>query len=144
MRIIIFCIELTIAANAGQKTFEPARRAQRTNHGRTLLICTQDSLFASVSTVRTTEYTEWQWPLSGIHSIMMVKSAQSGEGSVCTPRALPLSLYLPSQTKLWYTLQVRGQILYISPISPLPLYVRYGQYPLLFACFLGGRGKHLY
>jgi hypothetical protein len=23
---------------------------------------------------------EWQWPLSGIHSIMMIKSAQSGEG----------------------------------------------------------------
>ncbi len=28
--------------------------------------------------------TEWQWPLSGTHSIMMVKSAQPGEGG-CTP-----------------------------------------------------------
>ncbi len=23
-----------------------------------------------------TEYTEWQWPFSGVHSIMMLKSAQ--------------------------------------------------------------------
>jgi hypothetical protein len=23
-------------------------------------------------------HTEWQWPLSGVHSIMMVKSAQPG------------------------------------------------------------------
>ncbi len=27
----------------------------------------------------TTEYTEWQWPLSGVHSIMMEKLAQAGE-----------------------------------------------------------------
>jgi hypothetical protein len=31
------------------------------------------------------EYTEWQRPLSGVHSIMMVKSAQPGEGGGCTP-----------------------------------------------------------
>ncbi len=36
-------------------------------------------------------HTEWQCP----HSIMMVKSTQS--------------LYLPSQAKLWCTLQLRGQ-----------------------------------
>jgi hypothetical protein len=26
-------------------------------------------------------HTEWQWPFSGVHSIMMEKSAQSGEGA---------------------------------------------------------------
>ncbi len=31
-----------------------------------------------------TEYTELQWLLSGVHSIMMVKSAQPGGGG-CTP-----------------------------------------------------------
>jgi hypothetical protein len=31
-------------------------------------------------------YAEWQWPLSGVHSIMMVKSPQSGgDGGACPP-----------------------------------------------------------
>jgi hypothetical protein len=33
----------------------------------------------------TTEYTDWKLPLSGVHSIMMEKSAQAGEGAGCTP-----------------------------------------------------------
>jgi hypothetical protein len=37
--------------------------------------------------------------------------------------AHPFSLYLPSRTELWFTLQLRGQILYTPPISTLPLYV---------------------
>ncbi len=28
---------------------------------------------------------DWQWPLSGVHSIMMVNSAQPGEGGKCAP-----------------------------------------------------------
>ncbi len=42
------------------------------------------SIFSSVSV---TEYTEWQWPLSGVHSIMMQNSSQAGEGEGggCTP-----------------------------------------------------------
>jgi hypothetical protein len=32
-----------------------------------------------------TEYTEWQWPLSGVLSIMRVKSAQAGGGGGCMP-----------------------------------------------------------
>jgi hypothetical protein len=40
---------------------------------------------------------EWQWLVSGVHSIMMVKSAQPGEGGA----ALSLSLCLPSRAKLW-------------------------------------------
>jgi hypothetical protein len=42
---------------------------------------------------------------SGVHSIMVVKSAPPGEGG-----GAPLSLYLPSRAKLWGTLQLRGQI----------------------------------
>ncbi len=40
--------------------------------------------------------TQWQSPLYGVHSIMMVNPS--------------LSLYLPSRPKLWCTLQLRGQI----------------------------------
>ncbi len=29
-------------------------------------------------------HTEWQWPLSGVHFVMMEKSAQPGEGVGCT------------------------------------------------------------
>jgi hypothetical protein len=29
--------------------------------------------------------TAWQWSLSGVHSIMRVKSAQHGEGGGCMP-----------------------------------------------------------
>ncbi len=32
-------------------------------------------------------YTEWQLPLSDVHSIMMEKLAQAGEGGGCTPIA---------------------------------------------------------
>jgi hypothetical protein len=46
---------------------------------------------------RTTDYTDWQWPLSGLHSIMMEKSAHPGDGGGV--HALPLSLYLPSRAK---------------------------------------------
>ncbi len=48
--------------------------------------------------------TEWQWPLSGVHSIMMVKSAQPGEGGGV--HALPLSLYPPSRGKFWCMLRL--------------------------------------
>ncbi len=66
-------------------------------------------------------HTEWQWPLSSVHSIMMEKSAQAGEDWGCTPN--PLSLYPTSCTKfvVYGTLQLRGR--YTLPISPLPLYI---------------------
>jgi hypothetical protein len=35
---------------------------------------------------------DWQWPLPGVYSNMMVNSAHPGEGGVCV-QALPLSLY---------------------------------------------------
>jgi hypothetical protein len=52
---------------------------------------------------------EWQEPLSGVHSTVMVISAQLGEGWG-TLHALSLSLYLPSRAKLWCTIQLRLQI----------------------------------
>ncbi len=51
---------------------------------------------------------------------MMEKLAQPGDG--VGVHAHHLSVYLPSRTKFWCTLQLRGQIHY-PPISSLPLYV---------------------
>ncbi len=53
-------------------------------------------------------HTEWQRSVYVVHSVMMEKSAQPGEGGGM--HAHPLSLYLPSRSKRWYTLQLRGQI----------------------------------
>ncbi len=53
--------------------------------------------------------TEWQRPLSGVHSIMMEKLVPAGEGGRCTD-AQTLSLHLSSRTKLQCTLQLSGQI----------------------------------
>jgi hypothetical protein len=44
-------------------------------------------------------HTEWQWLISGVHSIMMEKSAPAGESGAGS-QAHRLSLYLPSSTKL--------------------------------------------
>jgi hypothetical protein len=52
-------------------------------------------------------HTEWQLPLSGVHSIMMEKLARPGEGGKCT---LPLPLYLPSRAKLRCMTKLRWQI----------------------------------
>ncbi len=39
--------------------------------------------------VETTENTEWQWPLSGVHSITREKSTQAGEsGGACPPPSI--------------------------------------------------------
>jgi hypothetical protein len=66
-------------------------------------------------------HTEWQRPLSGVHSILIEKSALAGEGGGV--HAHHCSLYLPSRAKLWCTLQLRGQIhsssFYSTPISTL-------------------------
>jgi hypothetical protein len=54
------------------------------------------------SVVLPTEYTEWYWSLSGVHSIMMEKLAQPG--------ARPPPLIRPSPVKLQCTLQLSWQI----------------------------------
>ncbi len=43
-------------------------------------------------------HAEWQWPFSGVHSIMMVKSAQPGEGGVTTTSPFTLSTIA---SKVW-------------------------------------------
>jgi hypothetical protein len=53
---------------------------------------------------------------------MIEKLAQADEG--WGVHAHPLSLYLPSRTKLWCTLQLKGQI--HPPISTIPQYVLCG------------------
>ncbi len=60
---------------------------------------------------------------SGVHSIMMEKSAQAAEeGSAIHTH--PLSLYLPSRTKLWRTLQLRGQVIFVL-CGRIPCYSHY-------------------
>jgi hypothetical protein len=41
-----------------------------------------------------TEYAEWQWPFSGVHSIVMEKLAQAGKGWGGRPPFYTLSLFL--------------------------------------------------
>jgi hypothetical protein len=63
---------------------------------------------------------EWQRPLSGVHSIMMEKLAQAG---VCGGvHAHPLSLYLPSRTKLqFYAVAERADTLPLFHLYPYVL-----------------------
>ena len=69
--------------------------------------CVLQNLFGKLFVVdETTEYTEWQWPLSGVHSIMMVKSAHPGEGGGARPP--PFSLSIPSQAKLSVRSSLQG------------------------------------
>jgi hypothetical protein len=53
---------------------------------------------------------DWQWPLSGVYSIMMVNSAQAGEGGV---HGAWFPLFTPSTITskvLVYSFKLRGQI----------------------------------
>ncbi len=59
--------------------------------------------------------TEWRWPLSGVHSIMMVKSSQPGEGGRCTP-SLFHSIYHHEQS---FGVRSNWEGRYSTPISPI-------------------------
>ncbi len=69
-------------------------------------------------------HTEWQWPLSGAHSIMMEKSAPPGEGGGVHSTPSTLSLYC-----IFHHVQSCGvcscswEVRYTPPIFTLPLYV---------------------
>ncbi len=84
-------------------------------------------------TVYPTEYIhkDWQWPLSGEHSIMMVKSAQPGEGGVARPP--PFTLSTITCKVLVYAPAERADTLHISPLR---LYVLCG-----LSIGSGGRDK---
>ncbi len=55
-----------------------------------------------------TDYIEYQWPLSGVHSIMRVKSAQAGEGGGACPPPFIIST-ITCKVALHCTLQLKGQ-----------------------------------
>jgi hypothetical protein len=71
-----------------------------------------------------TEYTQRQWPLSGVHPIMRVKSSQTGEGGGVGGRTFfPFTISVPSRAKLWCTLQLRWEIHYPYFSSTPTVYV---------------------
>ncbi len=88
--------------------------------------CSTDTEFSiHVNSVPNTEYTEWQWPLSTVHFIMRVKTAQAGEGWECKPTSFPYIYYhiqICCVSSCW-----EGR--YAPPISPLSLYVLCGSPP---------------
>ncbi len=63
---------------------------------------------------------DWQWLLSGVHPIMMVKSAQPGEGGGCTgARTPPFILSTIASKVVVGCSSQEGRN--TPPISPLPL-----------------------
>ncbi len=76
-------------------------------------------------------HTEWQWPLSGVHSIMMEKSAQPGEDGVCTPVVPPFTLSTITY-KVYCSVRSSGDGISTPPISTLPLYVLCAREPRNF------------
>ncbi len=72
------------------------------------------------SVIETFEYTEWQRPLSGVHSIMMETFAQVGEGGSCTPT---LFHYIYHHVQLSCALLSSWEGRYTPHISTLPLCV---------------------
>ncbi len=71
------------AAKAEQKSLVPARQAQRINRERTSFICILWVPIHLSFNIRV--HKEWRLPISGVHLIMMEKSALAGEGGGCTP-----------------------------------------------------------
>jgi hypothetical protein len=69
-------------------------------------------------------HTEWQRPLSRVHSVMMEKLAQVGEGGGV--HALPLLLYISIITYKFVVYAPTERADTLPPISSLPLYVLCG------------------
>ncbi len=68
-------------------------------------------------------HNEWQWPLSGVHPIMMEKLAQPGEGRVwCTPTPFHCIYHHVESCGVCFSSEGR----YTNLISALPLYVLCG------------------
>jgi hypothetical protein len=76
----------------------------------------------------------WQWPLSGVHSIMMVNSAQPGEGGGCTPS--------PFRSIYHHALGERAYR-YTPPISPLPFSPLWYEQIKSKVCFICDLGTYL-
>jgi hypothetical protein len=63
-------------------------------------------------------HTEWQRPLSGVHSIMMEKIAKAGEGGECTPTPFHYIYHHVQSCSVLSSWVGR----YTHPISSLPMY----------------------
>jgi hypothetical protein len=71
-------------------------------------------------------HTEWQWPLSGVHTITMEKSAQSGvDGGGCTARPSPVTLSTITYKVVVYAPAERA--------DTLPLFLLY---PCMYNCVI--------
>jgi hypothetical protein len=64
-------------------------------------------------------HTEWQWPLSGVHSIMMVKPDRPGKGGGERPSPFTRQ-HLTPRAELWCTLHAadRADTLYLFLLYP--------------------------
>ncbi len=65
------------------------------------------------------KFLDWQWPLSGVHSIMTVNSAQPGGGGGCTSSPLH-SIYHHEQSCSVFS-SLEGRYTPISPLYPFLL-----------------------
>ncbi len=79
-----------------------------------LYIITQFAVWRRPST----EYTEWQRPLSGVHSTTMEKLAQPREGGGWTP--IPIHYIYYHVQSYGVRSSLEGRYTYTPPISPLP------------------------
>jgi hypothetical protein len=75
--------------------------------------------------VKSTEYAEWQRPLSGVQSIIMAKSAQAGEGGGHTSTPFHYIHQHVQSCGVQCTLQLRAR--YTPPISTLGPYALCGK-----------------
>ncbi len=66
-------------------------------------------------------HTEWQWPLSGVHSNMREKLAKASEGGGCTP--IPFHYIYHHVQSCGVCSSWEGR--YTPPFSTLPLYIYY-------------------
>jgi len=104
LRIVMTTTELSLVSLWPPLTF---RYISLWPHRASLISLWPPLSFLNWQHFTTTEYTEKQPLLSGVHSVMRVKSALAGEGEPV--HAHPLSLHLPSPVKLQCTLQPSGQ-----------------------------------
>ncbi len=64
-------------------------------------------------------HTEWQWPLSGVHSILMVKSTQPAEDKGCTLHPPPFTLStITSKVVVYYAPSERADTLPLFLLYP--------------------------
>ncbi len=66
--------------------------------------------------------TQWQWPLSGVHSIMLVKSAQAGEDGGCTPSPFYSTYTITSKFAVSAPAECKADTLQYPYFSSTPIF----------------------